>query len=75
MADNPAGRLGRVVPPLECGYRDRAVERAVDVAELDDFTSGSPRAGPRDYSLRRPVASVRYLWQAQFERRIFCVLP
>jgi hypothetical protein len=45
VADYPAGRLCRVIPPLERGYRDRVVERAVDVAELDDFTSASLRAG------------------------------
>jgi hypothetical protein len=43
MLDHAAGRLGRVIPPLERGNRHGVVKRAVDVTELDDFTSCSSR--------------------------------
>jgi hypothetical protein len=39
MVDNTARGLGSIVPTLERGNRDRVDERAIDVAELDDFTS------------------------------------
>ncbi len=39
VVDDTARGLRRVVPPLERGDRHRVDERAIDVAELDDFTS------------------------------------
>jgi hypothetical protein len=39
VVDDTARGLCRVVPPLERGDRHRVDERAIDVAELDDFTS------------------------------------
>ena len=41
VVDHAACRLRRVIPSFERGYRYRAYERTVDVAELDDFTSAS----------------------------------
>jgi hypothetical protein len=41
VVDYAACRLRRVIPSFERGYRYRAYERTVDVAELDDFTSAS----------------------------------
>jgi hypothetical protein len=39
VVDDAAGGFRRVVPPLERGDSDWMLKRAVDVAELDDFTS------------------------------------
>jgi hypothetical protein len=39
VVDDTARGLRRVIPPLERGDRYRVDERAIDVAELDDFTS------------------------------------
>jgi hypothetical protein len=39
VVDDTARGFGRVVPPFERGNCYRVDERAIDVAELDDFTS------------------------------------
>jgi hypothetical protein len=39
VVDYAARGFRRVIPPLESGDRHRMLKRAVDVAELDDFTS------------------------------------
>jgi hypothetical protein len=39
VVDDTARGFCRVIPPFERGNRHRVDERAIDVAELDDFTS------------------------------------